>query len=436
MKAFFVFAALASFVSGAPTCSRKLAQSGVSSAAPYATTTTTTPTQNKLATGWYGGWYGVRESDKFTASQIPWEKYSYVTYGFAVPSEDVHQGLELPDGESALKDFLEQAKAKNAKTMISVGGWSGSRFFSSSVATADNRAAFANALLNFTNAHNMSGIDFDWEFPNKQGLGCNIISNNDTANFLELLQLVRQQAPEGFQLTAAVGMTTWNGPDGNPLNDVSGFAKVLDRIEIMGYDAYGATFSKVAGPNAPLDDSCAPPDQQTGSVASAVKQWTAAGFSSKQIVLGVASYGHGFHVSNTDIGNNLQKLAQFPVLAGNQTVFGTAEAPGDVYTTDVCGNATGPGGVFEYKDMVNRGFIDSKGNGAGGLLFQYDECSQTAYLYNATSEILINYDSAESFVAKGKYIRENALAGFAMWNVASDASDNSLLEAITSSMNA
>lgn len=84
MKAPFVLAALASFVLGAPSCSRKLAQSSISSAVPYATTTP--QAQNKLATGWYGGWYGVRTSDKFTASQIPWEKYSYVTYGFACVS--------------------------------------------------------------------------------------------------------------------------------------------------------------------------------------------------------------------------------------------------------------------------------------------------------------------------------------------------------------
>jgi chitinase len=38
-------------------------------------------------------------------------------------------------------------------------------------------------------------------------------------------------------------------------------------------------------------------------------------------------------------------------------------------------------------------------------------------------------------VAKGEFIRENGLAGFAMWNVGSDASDDSLLEAITGSMN-
>ncbi|EKM75822.1 hypothetical protein AGABI1DRAFT_116147 [Agaricus bisporus var. burnettii JB137-S8] len=434
MKAFLVIVALTSFVFGAPTCSRQRPSSGINSAASNATATS--QTQSKLVTGWYGGWYGSRASDKFTASQIPWEKYSYVTYGFAVPSEDVQQNLELPDGEAAFNDFIEQARAKNVKTMISVGGWSGSRFFSSSVATADSRTAFAKALLNFTTVHNMSGIDFDWEFPNKQGMGCNVISDNDTANFLELLKIVRQQAPEGFKLTAAVGITPWNGPDGNPLTDVSEFAKVLDHIEIMGYDVYGATFSKVAGPNAPLDDSCAPTDQQTGSVTSALKQWTAAGFSSNQIMLGVASYGHGFRVPNSSIGNDPQKLAQFPSLAEDQTILGTAEAPGDYGQLDICGNTTGPGGVFEYGDMVKRGIIDSKGNGVGGLLFQYDECSQTAYVYNSTSEILINYDSTQSFVAKGEFIRENDLAGLAMWNVGSDTSDNSLLDAITSSMNA
>lgn len=70
-------------------------------------------------------------------------------------------------------------------------------------------------------------------------MGCNVISNNDTANFLELLKIVRQQAPEGFKLTAAVGITPWNGPDGNPLTDVSEFAEVLDHIgkfHLCGYN--------------------------------------------------------------------------------------------------------------------------------------------------------------------------------------------------------
>lgn len=84
---------------------------------------------------------------------------------------------------------------------------------------------------------------------------------------------------------------------------------------IMNYDVYGS-WSASVGPNAPLDDSCAP--TQAGSAVSAVKAWTNAKFpvdkvhfldllrcpsnSYKkyvQIVLGVTAYGHSFHVNTS-----------------------------------------------------------------------------------------------------------------------------------------
>lgn len=43
----------------------------------------------------------------------------------------------------------------------------------------------------------------------------------------------------------------------------------------MNYDVWGS-FSSAVGPNAPLDDSCAPTKE--GSATSALKAWTAAGF--------------------------------------------------------------------------------------------------------------------------------------------------------------
>lgn len=82
-------------------------------------------------------------------------------------------------------------------------------------------------------SHGSSYIDHfscSWEYPNKDGIGCNVINSNDSANFLELLKEVRQKAPQGFQLTAAVAIQPFNGQDGNPMADVSGFARVLDHI--------------------------------------------------------------------------------------------------------------------------------------------------------------------------------------------------------------
>lgn len=72
-----------------------------------------------------------------------------------------------------------------------------------------------------------------WEYPNKDGIGCNVINSNDADNFLALLKEVRQKTPQGFQLTAAVAIQPFNGPDGNPMTDVSGFAQVLDRIGVF-----------------------------------------------------------------------------------------------------------------------------------------------------------------------------------------------------------
>lgn len=71
-----------------------------------------------------------------------------------------------------------------------------------------------------------------WEYPDSDGIGCNVFNSNDAANFLALLKEVRQKAPQGFLLTAAVSMQPFNGQDGNPMTDVSGFAQVLDRIGV------------------------------------------------------------------------------------------------------------------------------------------------------------------------------------------------------------
>jgi chitinase len=73
-------------------------------------------------------------------------------------------------------------------------------------------------------------IFFSWEYPNKQGVGCNTISPNDSANLLSFLQALRAKAPSSLILSAAVGITPFNGPDGNPMTDVSAFAKALDHI--------------------------------------------------------------------------------------------------------------------------------------------------------------------------------------------------------------
>jgi len=45
------------------------------------------------------------------------------------------------------------------------------------------------------------------------------------------------------------------------------------------------------------------------------------------------------------------------------------------------------------------------------------------YVYNATSEIMVSYDNAKSFKAKGEFIGSYGLRGYAMWDATGDYHD-------------
>ena len=75
-----------------------------------------------------------------------------------------------------------------------------------------------------------SHLSHSWEFPGKQGIGCNVVSADDSANYLSFLQTLRSMSGPNLIISAAVLVNTFVGPDGKPLTDVSGFAKVLDNI--------------------------------------------------------------------------------------------------------------------------------------------------------------------------------------------------------------
>ena len=45
--------------------------------------------------------------------------------------------------------------------MLSIGGWSGSQYFSSLVATDDTRTSFANAILNVVSQYQLDGIEIE-----------------------------------------------------------------------------------------------------------------------------------------------------------------------------------------------------------------------------------------------------------------------------------
>jgi chitinase len=381
---------------------------------------------DSIATAWYPSWVAT----KFPPSKISWSQYNSMTFAFALTSPDPSSIVFSDDSDkTVLTDFVTEAKKNNVKALLSIGGWTGSVYFSTAVATAASRTQFVKAVTDLATQYKLDGIDFDWEYPGKQGIGCNKIDEaNDTANFLSFLKQLKQD-PVGskLMLTAAVGITPF-AVNGSPSSDVSGFADLLDHISIMNYDIWGAWESTV-GPNAPLDDTCAGASNQRGSAVTAVKAWISAGIPAQKLALGVAAYGRSYTVDKSAALSNGQ-LAAYPAFDKSNMPLGEGETAADATTKDVCGNPNGISGIFYFEGLIAAGYLSSNGSAAAGMDYRFDECSKTPYVYNPNTGVMISYDDASSFAAKGQFIKENGLGGFAVWYGPGDSSNDILLNAI------
>ncbi|KAL5528009.1 hypothetical protein ACEPAF_7145 [Sanghuangporus sanghuang] len=377
-----------------------------------------------VASTWFAGWH----AQNFTLDDVSWDKYTHLTYAFKVSTEDPSD-VTLPDEDATLlPQFVAKAHQNDVKALLSLGGWGGSLYFSTNVGDETNRTKFVNAVTQLVDQYQLDGIDFDWEYPGRQGIGCNAISPNDTANFLTFLQELRNTTScSSTLLTAAVSLTPFADENEEPLADVTEFAKVLDYIEIMNYDVWGS-WSTAAGPNAPLNDTCASEENQQGSAVSAVAAWTAAGMPVSQIVLGVPGYGHSFAVNSTSAFNG-SELAAYPPF--NASEFPVGDAWDDAPGLDVCGNEENQGGIQDFWNLVGSGMLLENGTAAPGVPYRFDVCSETEYIYNVTSNVLISYDGPNAFAAKGEFIKNMGLRGFSIWEAGGDSKDV-LLDAIRS----
>ena len=157
---------------------------------------------------------------------------------------------------------------------------------------------------------------------------------------------------------------------------------------------------------------------------SAVAAWTAAGMPEHQIVLGVASYGHSYKV---DVEDAIECDDDNDLLAAYPPFDNTAHPAGDAWDdpagVDQCGNPTTQGGNIDFWGLIDAGYLNANGTVAAGIDYRFDECSQTAYVYNDQSQIMVSFDDAPSFAAKGTYIKTEGLRGFAMWEAGGDSND-------------
>ncbi|KAI7830368.1 chitinase [Gamsiella multidivaricata] len=348
---------------------------------------------------------------------IPFDKVTHVNYAFSIVTPDFRPVFET---EYLLNRVVRAAHAKNVKVLMSIGGWTGSQYFSPLAASKQGRRTFIDGAIKMVKDSNLDGIDIDWEYPGRLGSSCNIFDQqNDTKNFLTLLRELRQALnalPNGNQLeiSLATRIVPFDGSDGI-LKDVSEFSKVVDFINVMAYDINGS-WGDVTGANAPLIGK----DELT--YEGGAQAWINAGFPAQRINMGIPFYGRSL-ITKTDMTQTQSMAAPFhkKVPAGDRD---------DGLWTDPCEKVAAYSGVWKFKNMREQGLIGQDGQARSPWVRKFDPETRTPWLFNPETKQFISYDDKESLKLKVDYAKQKDLGGVMLWALNQDSTDFELLDVL------
>lgn len=338
--------------------------------------------------------------DEWADYQVPWSAEQ------SVNGEAVSWPNPILGNFQQLKVLKEMYP--NIRVLISIGGWTGSKWFSDAALTAESRQAFVKSCVDMfikgdlpdpgwggmggpgAAAGVFDGIDIDWEYPDYPGNPGNIYRPEDTENFTALLAEFRQQLDEvnpGLLLTVA-------SPAGEArtkinLDDVHPY---LDFINVMTYDFHG-TWDAQTGFQANL---YLPEENPDISVDTVIQYYLDQGVPSSKLVVGVPFYSRGW-TGVTDQNHGLFQPATGPAA-------GTWEA-----------------GVEDYKVLSAR-LAD------GEIRRYWDKTAKAAWLFDGTD--FWTYDDPQVLCYKTAYIRHHELRGVMFWDLTGDTADGELITEI------
>jgi chitinase len=319
---------------------------------------------------------------------------------------------------------LQELKKKypNLKILLSLGGWTYSKYFSDVAASSAARQKFVSSCVDMfingnipaaggfggpgTAANIFDGFDIDWEYPASSGghLG-NHYSAADTANFTLLLQEFRTELNtagsangKSYALSAALP----SGQDKISKIQTGQLAQYLTFGDVMTYDMYGAWNATgptdeqdplYANPNSP--EGKVAPGNETYSVDNAMRAWTS----------GDSQYGisGGFPASKLTVGIPFYYRGWTGVAAGsNHGLYQSASGSSAGMT--LSGSVPG---VAMYKEITNIV--------ANSADTYWDPLTRSAYFYDGTN--FYGGESAQSIQARADYVHCNGYGGFMMFSL-------------------
>ena len=328
----------------------------------------------KIVTGYYASWASYKG---YTPDRVPVQQLTHLNYAFAKINPSAN-AVALADPANDRKNFSALRKLKqrysHLKTLISIGGWDYSAYFSDIASTAARRTAFAKSCLTFILEHGFDGVDLDWEYPVSGGAAGNTNRPQDKQNFTLLLKEIRRQldgqsARDGktYYLTIAGAANTSYLSKIEPQN----VSPLVDYIFLMAYDFHGP-WDRFADLNAPLYTPQEASPHYKSSVYDGIKAYLNKGVSPQKIVLGMPLYGYVYqgvskqnnglysafssakslsyndlrlsYLNNTAYSQHRHEAAKVPYLYGNDT-FISYEDPASISAKTALAKSLGLAGV-------------------------------------------------------------------------------------------
>ena len=313
-----------------------------------------------------------------------------------------------------------KAQVPQLKVLISLGGWTWSKYFSDAALTKQSRERFVSSCVDLFLEGNLpdpgwggmggpgaaaglfDGIDVDWEWPGSEGNAGNIVRAQDRENYKRLLAEFRKQlhaygkqTGKDYLLTAFLPADSAKIDAGFEVPDVFGF---LDFANVQGYDFHGA-WEPTTNHQSNLSTSLSDPAVPRYSVRSVVDEYLSRGAPPKELVVGVPFYSRGW----TGVAPANDGLYQ----ASSGPAPGTWEAGVDDYKV--------------AKERLSSGFARHEDPAAGA-----------AWLFDGST--FWTFDDPPVMRAKAEYVRRNGLGGIMFWELSGDTPDGELIGAIASGL--
>jgi len=384
----------------------------------HPTQPTEVPDGGKKIVCYYSSWAFYRTGNgKFDIDDIDPNLCTHLNYGFANmdnstwsivaydPWFDLAPWDEGCDGDHCHYDSyrrFNQLRQKNPKlkTLLSIGGWnSGSEQWSEMAADPAKRKIFVDSSVAFATTFDFDGLDFDWEYPGgREGSD----PEHDKLDFTLLVQeLGAALRAKGKLFTAAIAADFKRAEVGY---DVPAMSKEFDFFNIMDYDYHGG-WDNFTGHNTPLfgrheeDDENHPGHRF--NLNDTVTYYIEAGMPKEKMIVGMATFGHGFVLpENTD-----ETGLYCPAIAGN---------PPGPYTRQE--------GFLEYYEILQAFNNDTlpwlPGATPKAWTTVVDGCVLAPYSYNGP--YWIGYDDVDSISLKSKWVNYMGLGGAMVWSIEAD----------------